>query len=171
MTRFARGERKKVGKYNHVPSKVDPVSSSIAIKASSSRGTVFALLFFRLEKLLFYTGIFFQCSVFFICPPLVQSLFVYGICLRNSPNIFLSLRVSSPFRSVASVPRVRRSARTCALDARVSARVVRAKPSERAASFCVHTGRNVWLWLKVEKLFRFHFSREKDSSRRFYPKK
>ena len=45
----------------------------------------------------------------------------------------------------------------CALDAQVSARVVRVKPSERAASFRVHTGRNVWLWLKVEKLFGVSF--------------
>ena len=45
----------------------------------------------------------------------------------------------------------------CALDARVSARVVHAKPSERAASFRVVIGRNVWLWLKVEKLFGVSF--------------
>jgi hypothetical protein len=30
---------------------------------------------------------------------------------------------------------------------------VRAKPSERAASFRVLIGRNVWLRMKVEKLF------------------
>ena len=43
------------------------------------------LLFVRLEKLLFYKGIFFQCSVFFICPPLstlfLFTEFVYGIHL------------------------------------------------------------------------------------------
>ena len=90
----------------------------------------------------------------FFCMPFVSTLFFYGICLRNCTYYFFSLRVSSPCRSVASVLRVRGSARTCALDARVSARVVRAKPSERAASFRVVIGRNVWLWLKVEKLFR-----------------
>ena len=95
----------------------------------------------------------FSVLSFFYMPSSFHPFLVYGICLRNSPNIFLSLRVSSPFRSVPSVPCVRGSARTCALDARVSARVVHAKPSERAASFRAHTGRNVWLWLKVEKLF------------------
>ena len=63
--------------------------------------------------------------------------FVYGIHL-----IFFESRVSSPFRSVPSVLRVRGSA-PC----------VRAKPSERAASFRVLIGRNVWLRMKVEKLF------------------
>ena len=47
------------------------------------------LLFVRLEKLLFYKGIFFQCSVFFVrMPSSVHPFLVYGICLRNSPNIF-----------------------------------------------------------------------------------
>ena len=97
----------------------------------------------------------------------VLSFFLYALlfppfsCLRNLftefTYYFFSLRVSSPCRSVASFLRVRGSARTCALDARVSARVVHAKPSERAASFRVHTGRNVWLWLKVEKLFGVSF--------------
>ena len=56
--------------------------------SSSGVGTVFALLFVRLEKLLFYKGIFFQCSVFFACPPLstlfLFTEFVYGIV----PTIF-----------------------------------------------------------------------------------
>ena len=56
--------------------------------SSSGVGTVFALLFFRLEKLLFYKGIFFQCSVFFCMPSSFHPFLVYGICLRNSPNIF-----------------------------------------------------------------------------------
>ena len=52
-------------------------------------GTVFALLFVRLEKLLFYKGIFFQCSVFFVrMPSSFHPFLVYGICLRNSLNIF-----------------------------------------------------------------------------------
>ena len=91
------------------------------------------LLFVRLEKLLFFKGIFFQCSVFFCMPSSVHPFLVYGICLRNCTYYFFSLRVSSPCRSVASFLRVRGSTRTCALDARVSARVVRAKPSERSA--------------------------------------
>ena len=74
--------------------------------------------------------------------------FVYGIHL-----IFLSLVYRVPFApflpSFASVG----APHACALDARVSARVVRAKPSERAASFRVLIGRNVWLRMKVEKLF------------------
>ena len=111
-------------------------------------------LFFRVEKLLFYKRHIFSVLSLFFVPSSVLPFRVYGICLRNCTYYFFSLRVSSPCRSVASVLRVRGSARTCALDARVSARVVHAKPSERAASFRAHTGRNVWLWLKVEKLFR-----------------
>ena len=98
--------------------------------------------------------IFFECpEFFFVCPPLstlfLFTEFVYGIV----PNIFLVFVCRVPFApllpSFASVG----APLTCALDARVSARVVHAKPSERAASFRAHTGRNVWLWLKVEKLF------------------
>ena len=116
-------------------------------------------LFFRVEKLLFYKRHIFSVLSFFFVPSSVHPFRVYGICLRNCTYYFFSLRVSSPCRSVASVLRVRGSARTCALDARVSARVVHAKPSERAASFRAHTGRNVWLWLKVEKLFGVSFFR------------
>ena len=47
--------------------------------SASGVGTVFALLFVRLEKLLFYKGIFFQCPVFF----LYALLFPPFSCLRN----------------------------------------------------------------------------------------
>ena len=94
---------------------------------------------------------FFSAQLFFalLFPPFS----VYGICLRNSPNIFsvfvYRVPVAPLLPSFASVG----APHVCALDARVSARVVHAKPSERAASFRVVIGRNVWLWLKVEKLF------------------
>ena len=103
--------------------------------SSSGVGTVFALLFFRLEKLLFYKGIFFQCSVFFCMPSSFHPFLVYGLQVVKFPNIFESLVCRVPFApflpSLASVG----APYTCALDARVSARVVHAKPSERAASF------------------------------------
>ena len=55
------------------------------------------LLFFHLEKLLFYKGIFFQCSVFFCMPSSFHPFLVYGICLRNSPNIFWVFVCRAPF--------------------------------------------------------------------------
>ena len=95
----------------------------------------------------------FFSAQFFLCPP-PSTLFLggSGICLRNSPNIFLVFVYRVPFApflpSFASVG----APHACALDARVSAHVVRAKPSERAASFRVLIGRNVCCGLKVEKL-------------------
>ena len=104
------------------------------------------------EVVVLYKGIFFQCSVFLICPPLstlfLFTEFVYGIHLiffQSSRVESLSLRCFLPSRPWERP------------HARVSARVVHAKPSERAASFRAHTGRNVWLWLKVEKLFGVSF--------------
>ena len=117
-------------------------------------GTVFALLFVRLEKLLFYKGIFFQCSVFFICPPLstlfLFTEFVYGIHLiffQSSCIESLSLRCFRPSRPWER-PHVR--ARRSSFSPR------RPRKAERA--FRVRIGRNVWLWLKVEDT-----QREKDS--------
>ena len=105
-------------------------------------------LFFRLEKLLFHKGIFFQCSVFFVCPP----LFPPFSCLWSSCGkihlIFFSLSCVESL-SLRSFRPLRPWERPhCALDARVSTRVVRAKPSERERAFRVRIGRNVWL--KVE---------------------
>ena len=72
---------------------------------------------------------FFRCTEFFVCP--LSTLFSQD-CLRSGQfaKYFLFSRVSSPSRSVPSVPCVRRSARICALDARLSTRLVCAKPSE-----------------------------------------
>jgi hypothetical protein len=108
-------------------------------------------LFFHVEKLLFYKRHIFSVLSFFFCmPSSFHPFLVYGICLRNSPNIFsvfvYRVPVAPLLPSFASVG----APYTCALDARVSARVVHAKPSERAASFRAHTGRNVWLRMKVE---------------------
>ena len=76
---------------------------------------------------------YFFSAQFFCMPSSFHSLFVYGIYLRNSPNIFVSLVCRVPFTpflpSLASAGAVY----TCALDARVSTRAVRAKPSERSA--------------------------------------
>ena len=83
-----------------------------------------------------FRGNIFSVLSFFVASfPLLVYLWS-SFLWQNSPNIFESF-VSSPFRSVPSVPCVRRRARMCALDARVSTRVVSAKPSERERAFRV----------------------------------
>ena len=110
--------------------------------SSSGVGTVFALLFVRLEKLLFYKGIFFQCSVFFLhallCPPFscLRNLFteLYLLFFQSSCIESLSLRCFRPSRpwerphvrarrSSFSPRRPRKAERAC----RVFSRAYRAK--------------------------------------------
>ena len=97
---------------------------------------------------------YFFSAQFFLCPPpstlfLGFPEFVYGIHL-----IFFESRVSSPFRSVPSVLRVRGSA-PCVRARRSSFSPRRARKAERA--FRVRIGRNVWLRMKVEDTQRFCF--------------
>ena len=101
---------------------------------------------------------FFSAQFFFCMPSSFHPFLVYGICLRNSPNIFLVFVCWVPFAPFLPFFASVGAPYACALDARVSTRVVHRKPSARASSFRVHTGRNVWLRMKVEKLFGVSFT-------------
>ena len=149
--------------------------------SSSGVGTVFALLFFRLEKLLFYKGIFFQCSVFFICPPLstlfLFTEFVYGIHLiffQSSCIESLSLRCFLPSRpwerphvrarrSSFSPRRPRKAERAC----RVFSRAYRAKRVAVVESWKVVWGFKTSTFILVRFRFCFFLIKKRPKFRNF----
>ena len=75
----------------------------------------------------FHSNIFFGAQNLFVCP--LSTLFSKACLSWSICTIFFVLSFVSPSRSVPSVPCVRRSARTHALDARLSTLMVHAKPS------------------------------------------